>query len=522
MAMSDSVKTVVVVGGGTAGWLTAGLIAAEHRPKHNNGLQVIVVESPDIKPIGVGEGTWPTMRTSLQALGISETEFIRECDASFKQGTRFNGWQSGGDECYYHPFALPPKFHQIDLARHWQSMRAERSYADAVTPQVAACERNLAPKQIVTPEYASNLNYGYHLDAGKFAGLLEKHCTETLGVIHRLENVVAVNSADNGDIESLDLASGEALSGDLFVDCTGFAAMLLGGHYGVGVRSMHEYLFNDTALALQVARVEADEPIASTTRATAATAGWIWDIALPSRRGVGYTYSSAHTSDEEAERALRDYVARTGSAALARDAEPRKITFSPGYRETLWHRNCVAVGLSGGFVEPLEASALVMVELSAKMLAEQLPADRSVMDIVARRFNERFLYHWRRIIEFLKLHYVLSKRSDSNYWNDNRAAASVPDELRDSLELWRYQSPRYQDLPLADELFPAASYRYVLYGMNFASEPAGEQRRSDLASSTMAVRLFDEATRQAGKLVHALPTNRALIDKICEQGFQAA
>jgi len=520
MTVSDRINTVVVVGGGTAGWLTAGLLAAEHRLGGESGLDVILVESPDVSPIGVGEGTWPTMRTSLQAMGISETDFIRNCDASFKQGTRFSGWLHGQDEFYYHPFALPERFHEIDLARHWQPLRNRVAYADAVTPQPAGCERALAPKQIATPEFASVINYGYHLDAAKFSKFLEEHCVEKLGVTHILDNVVVVNAADSDDIESLGLQSGETVHGDLFVDCTGFAALLLGKHYGIAYCNKQEYLFNDRALAVQVPRSSFDEPIASTTLSTAQDAGWIWDIALPKRRGVGYVYSSAHTSDEEAETGLRRYIASTASEEFSETCSARKITFSPGHREKLWHRNCVAVGLSGGFVEPLEASALVMIELSAKMLSEQLPANRAVMEVVAKRFNDKFLYHWRRIVEFLKLHYVLSRREDTDYWRDNSSPRTVPSDLMESLELWRYQSPRYQDLFHADELFPAASYRYVLYGMDFESEGPDKARRSDSATQADAERLFSENIKHTAQMLKALPTNRELIGKVHEFGFQ--
>lgn len=518
--MSDSVMTVVIVGGGTAGWLTAGLLAAEHYSGQAGSPEIVLVESPDVPTIGVGEGTWPTMRTSLQAMGISENDFIRECDASFKQGTRFSGWLSGKDDFYYHPFALPQRFNEIDLARHWQPMRDEISYADAVTPQSHTAERGLAPKQITTPEYASNLNYAYHLDAGKFAAFLQQHCTGKLGVRHVLDNVTVVNAAENGDIASLSLQSGTEIHGDLFVDCTGFAALLLGKHYGVGFESRQEYLFNDRALAVQVPRSIKDDAIASTTWATAQPAGWIWDIGLPTRRGVGHVYSSAHTSDEHAEADLRRYLAKTASKEFSESCDVRKISFNPGYRQKLWHRNCVAIGLSGGFVEPLEASALVMIELSAKMLSEQLPANRSVMDVVAKRFNDKFLYHWSRIIEFLKLHYVLSNRDDSDYWRDNVSKNSTPDSLAESLELWRYQSPRYQDLPLADELFPAASYRYVLYGMRFESEGPSDRRRSDVATKAAAQSLFKDNVRLTQQLLAGLPTNKDLLDKVQKYGFQ--
>jgi hypothetical protein len=303
------------------------------------------------------------------------------------------------------------------------------------------------------------------------------------------------------------------------VDCTGFAAILIDKHFGIPFRGIQQYLFNDRALAVQVPHQSQDEPIASVTRSTAQRAGWVWDIALPTRRGIGYTYSSAHVSDEQAEQELHHYLA--AEAGVRGEApELRQIKFRSGHREKLWHRNCVAVGLSGGFVEPLEASALVMIEMSAKMLSEQLPANRDAMDIVAKRFNSKFLYHWYRIIEFLKLHYVLSKRTDSDYWRDNRETNSIPTDLQESLELWRYQGPWYQDLPQFDELFSSASYQYVLYGMDYVSEGPGTARRSDADNSSVANELFAANNQRTGQLVRALPSNRELLEKVREFGFQ--
>ena len=185
-----------MVGGGSAGWLTAGLIAARHTRRSEHPVRVILVESPQIGTIGVGEGTWPTMRTTLQQLGIPEATFLRECDATFKQGTRFIGWVDGGDDdAYYHPFTAPAGYPGVDLAPHWWNGRSGLSFTDAVCGQGAVCDRRLAPKQAQTPEYAGVLNYGYHLDAGKFAALLTRHCTEQLGVEHIQANITGVTSS---------------------------------------------------------------------------------------------------------------------------------------------------------------------------------------------------------------------------------------------------------------------------------------------------------------------------------------
>ena len=195
-------------------------------------------------------------------------------------------------------------------------------------------------------------------------------------------------------------------------------SLLLGQHYGVPFRSQKHVLFNDTALALQIPYADENSPIASQTISTAQSNGWIWDIGLPTRRGVGHVYSSAHTSDDAAE-ARAAHLHRAHRRAEEHAGTPRKLSFNPGYREKFWHRNCVAIGLSAGFIEPLEASALALVELSAAMLSDQMPATRDAMDIVARRFNDSFTYRWERVIDFLKLHYVLTQRTDSAFWRDN-------------------------------------------------------------------------------------------------------
>ena len=224
----------------------------------------------------------------------------------------------------------------------------------------------------------------------------------------------------------------------------------------------------------------------------------------------------ASTTDEDAERYLRNYIERTSSVTTD-SFEPRKIGFRPGHREKFWHRNCVAVGMSAGFLEPLEASALVLVELAAKMISEELPANRGVMDIVAKRYNEKFLYRWDRIIDFLKLHYVLSKRSDSEYWKDNRRDESIPESLRELLELWQYHVPGQRDFPQNEEVFSAASYQYVLYGMGFETHARAGSRQSENAKK--AQQLFVENIKKANQIVANLPDNRTLLTEIGQQGL---
>jgi tryptophan halogenase len=512
---SGSIRHIVIVGGGSAGWLTAGVLAAEHRAASGAGLHITLIESPNVAPIGVGEGTWPTMRDTLRKIGASETDFFRECDASFKQGSRFNGWVNGGaDDYYFHPFVLPQGYSETSLVERWRQRHGDIPFADLVSFQPHLCVHGKAPKQASTPEYAAVANYGYHLDAGKFGVFLRKHCVEKLGVRHVQDHVLAINAHANGDIASLQTSGHGALEGDLFVDCTGMQSLLLGQHCGVPFLSQKHVLFNDTALAIQVPYADEDSAIASQTTSTAQSYGWIWDIGLPTRRGIGHVYSSSHTTDEMAERALRDYVARSGGPQDM--AAPRKLSFQPGYREKFWHRNCLAIGLSAGFIEPLEASALALVELSASMLSDDMPATRDAMDIVARRFNDAFRYRWERVIDFLKLHYVLSKRRDSAFWRDNRAPESIPARLAELLTLWRHRPPSRIDFFRIEEVFPSASYQYVLYGMGFRTEPC--MRRQD--SADIADGYFREAATLTGKMLAALPGNRELLDHIRRHGLQ--
>jgi tryptophan halogenase len=516
--VDNSIRIITIVGGGTAGWLTAGVIAAEHFANSEQGIEVRLIESPDVNPVGVGEGTWPTMRGTLKKMGISETDFIRECDASFKQGAKFAKWVTGADnDAYYHPLVLPQGFDEINLVPFWQPHGDKISFADAVSFQGYLCEQGLAPKQNTTPEYAHVANYAYHLDAGKFAIFLQKHCTQKLGVKHILDHVTQVNAQENGDIASLSTKNSGDISGDLFIDCSGFNALLLGQHYQIPFISKKHILFNDTALACHVPYANEDSPIASHTISTGQSAGWIWDIGLPSRRGVGHVFSSAHIKDDKAEAALRDYI-RISRADIADELIIRKISFEPGHRQIFWHKNCVAVGLSAGFLEPLEASALVLVELSAQMISEQLPASREVMDIVAKRFNDKFLYRWARIIDFLKLHYVLTKRTDSDYWIDNCKAQTIPEALQSLLTLWRYDAPWHHDFTQTDEIFPSASYQYVLYGMGFETLQRQTKRKSENAE--LADFNFKKNSELSQKLLAGLPSNRVLINKIRQYGLQ--
>lgn len=517
--MSNRIQNIVIVGGGTAGWITAGVLAARYQnlpPEF--AVSFTLVESPNVPIIGVGEGTWPTMRSTLQAIGVRETDFIQECDATFKQGAKFCRWADGTpDDAYYHPLVLPEAYFDTNLANQWLASDRSVPFAEAVSTQADICERGLAPKAITHTEYDGALNYAYHLNAGKFAVFIQKHCIEKLGVKHVLADVQEVNLDENtGDVTSVTTAQAGEISADLFVDCTGFKSLLLGEALKVPFKDCSDVLFADTALAVRAPYAEGKEQIASHTISTAQDAGWIWDIGLSSRRGIGYVYSSGHTNDNAAQERLRQYLDDTD--VKVDDLDVRKIPIRSGHRELFWKNNVVGIGLSAGFLEPLEASAIVLVELSARMLSDQLPATRPAMDVVAKRFNQTFLYRWDRIIDFLKLHYCLTKRTDSRFWIDNVNPKTIPDSLQELLELWKYQAPWQEDFAHRDEVFPSASYQYILYGMGFETSTSfyGKTKKE----VDMAEKHFALNRRRADALSASLPKNRELIDKILKYGLQ--
>lgn len=494
----DRPRRIVIVGGGTAGWLTAGILAGRLGVAGRQDLTITVVESPGVPILGVGEGTWPTIRQSLQVMGIAEADFLKAADATFKQGSQFVGWRHS-DHVYVHPFTLPHRFGEVDLAGAWQRDPAA-PYDQTVSFQTALCRLNLAPKTRASAPYEGVGNYAYHFDAGKVAGFLRDHCVAHLGVRHIADDITGCAQDGDGAITALHTEGSGEISGDLFVDCSGRHGVLIERVFDVPLVNCRDVLFVDRALAIQVP--DAEGPIASATLATAQAAGWIWDIGLTTRRGVGYVYSSRYASADEAVATLDRYVRGISGRGLR--AAPRSIDINAGYRERFWVANCVAVGVSSGFVEPLEASSIAMIELSANHIAEHLTFDAGAMAIEAGRFNRKFRQVWADAIDFLKLHYVLSDRSEP-FWVDNRAAESIPSSLQENLRVWRNRAPILGDFPQTCQLFGPASYQYILYGMGHA----GTREAAQPAPAAAAVRdSLAEVQAITARLTRMLAPNR--------------
>ncbi len=508
----DAVRSVLIVGGGTSGWITAAYLAKVWGAGQPGGIRIRLIESKAIGTIGVGEGTFPTIKRTLSVIGISEAEFMAATSATFKQGIRFVDWaktpMNGQHSHYFHPFHPPRMMEQVhELTPYWlMGLAGNRPFAQSVCIQDPVVEAGKGPKRPGEPDYDGPLYYAYHLDAGKFADLL-RHKAIALGVEHIIGDIETVVRGDNGDIAHVTTQQHGDLSADLFIDCSGFASLLLGQTMQSEFRDMNSVLFVDRAVAMQVPYTDPQTPIATTTISTAQENGWTWDIALSGRRGTGYVYSSRYTDDDRAEAVLRAYVGPEAEKLSAR-VVPMKI----GYRPRHWVGNCVGVGLAGGFLEPLESTGIVLIEAAAQMLGEGLPR-RGDMAKAAERFNRAMTTRYERIVDFIKLHFCLSQRRDTAFWIDNADPATSPDSLKALLALWTHRPPSRFDFDSTYETFNTHSWQYVLYGMGFKTDLGDAQGywRIDQARET-----FDAVRRAGQAAVSALPLHRTLRDAIAD------
>ncbi|CAM4153553.1 tryptophan halogenase family protein [Pseudoalteromonas byunsanensis] len=513
MNKSHYIENYVVVGGGTAGWISACLLAS--KLKDDPRKSVTLIEAPDIPIIGVGEGTVPSIRNTLKKIGISETELFRECDATFKQSIKFVNWNDKyrhrGKNFYHHLFDYPMPFGD-DLSSYWKQQRNDEltsaSFAQFVSIQYDVAESGLAPKDMTNAQYEGVCDYAYHIDAHKFAQLLKTHAIRNLNVQYIQDKVIDLKLDSSGHIQSLLLEQQGEKSYDFYVDCSGFSSFILGQKLQVPFKSQSDIILTDTALTIQVPAV--DEAIPPYTISTAHQAGWIWDIALTQRRGVGLVYSSQFMDENAALEKLSRYTQMDLT-----DSSVRKIDMQIGYREKFWHKNCVAIGLSQGFVEPLEATAILLSDFSANLLCNKLPDSYQQLSLLASRYNQRVEYAWRGVVDFVKLHYCISDRNDSEFWRANRNPNSIPVSLQDKLALWQHCAISKDDFFSKFEVFDIENYLYVLNGMNFTggSQFMSGQARHNYAEQVQRVK--DTAAVYKQKLL----SHRELINKIYQYGL---
>lgn len=512
-------RKVLIVGGGSAGWITAAYLARRLSADLPGGIDLTLIESPDIDPIGVGEGTFPSIVNTLSRIGLDESLLFQEADATYKQGVSFVNWARGKDN-YYHLFQPASKPNGLDLLPYWLLGEAgDVPWSSVASVQSRIIEACKAPKQF-TPEGAGrSLGYAYHFNAAAFAGILQRHATG-MGVKHIADTVVDVQVSEDGAIECVHTEKNGPIHADLYIDCSGFSARLIGQALGMPFSSCRHQLFTDRAVVVQQPYADLQKPIPSCTYSTACEAGWIWDIGLRSRRGVGYVYSSSHTSDEAAINQLKTYLGpETYLGPAGALFEPRQIKFEAGYRKTQWHKNCVAIGLSAGFMEPLEATGIGFVESAAQTLGALFPW-AGPLETAARQFNKNMVARYNNVADFIKLHYCLSQRRDSEFWIDNCDLSTVPDSLQERLENWRYRTPDAIDIDYGHDIFIEDNWRQVLYGMGFKTDLSA--RRRAYRYHEVAQKAFNEINRQADYALSFLPSHRDLVEEIIRRGTNPA
>jgi flavin-dependent dehydrogenase len=511
-------KSVLIVGGGTAGWICAAYMAQMLSADLPGGVSITLVESDEIGILGVGEGTFPIIRKTLDRIDLDETDLIRGADATFKQGIRFEGWNSNGTahphDSYLHPFQVAAQHSDMDLLPYWLlGVAGDVPWAQVCTVQERVVDAMLAPKLISHPNYTAPLNYAYHFDALKLAEVVRRRAM-ALGVKRLIDTIDDVRLDEHGSIASVQSRANGDLRADLYVDCTGFRARLIGDALGSEFTSYRDQLFCNRAVAIQVPYDRPDAPIPSCTYSTAQESGWIWDIGLQTRRGIGYVYSSDHCSDEAALETLQRYV-----GPAAHDVPHRNLSFEAGFRRTQWRKNCVAIGLSAGFIEPLEATGISFAEVAALILCSLFPWSGD-SEFSAKQFNAQMTTRYERIIDFIKLHYCISRRTDSDFWHDNRAPSSASDQLKERLEQWRHRPPSFLDIDTSHDVFDEHSWQYILYGMGFQTDI--RPRAGALRFYEDARREFESIRRQSEVALATMPSHRALVNEVLAGGFRPA
>jgi len=422
----NTIRRIVIVGGGTAGWMAAAPLAQRFQPH----VEVTLVESPEIGTIGVGEATLPTIRHYNASLGLDQADFLRRTQASFKLGIEFCDWGHLGNR-FFHGFddygrplaGLAPHLHWLRLARAFDAMPPLAHWSMAST---MARDNRFVPPGKAQPGVTDAYSYGFHFDAGLYAGYLRDYAM--VRGARRVEGTIVEveQHPESGFVSALKLKDGRRVEGDLFIDCSGFRGLLIEDTLHAGYEDWRHFLPCDSALAVPCARVD---PLTPYTRSTAKEAGWQWRIPLQHRTGNGHVFSSGFTSDERAREIL---LAGLDGETLD---EPRKLRFVTGRRRKSWVKNVVAVGLAAGFVEPLESTSISLIETAVGKLIELFP-DRDFRPELADEFNRVMGMRYESVRDFIVLHYKLTRRTDSEFWR-HCARLPVPDGLAHQIELFR-------------------------------------------------------------------------------------
>ena len=491
--MDQPPKTrVVIAGGGTAGWVTAAVLSAQI----GRLLDITLIESDTIGTIGVGEATIPTHKTFHALLGLDEREFMRETKATFKLAIAFEDWGALGER-YIHPFGnLGKGTWMSDFHSLWREAQ-EHGFGGELEDYCTELQAAEAGR-FATSENAP-LNYAYHLDSGLYARYLRSK-SEARGV-RRIEGLIdQVNlTAESGEIASLTLKDGQQIEGDLFIDCTGFRALLMGQALGVQFVDFGKWLRVNRAIAVQTA---SEGEILPYTRCMAQQAGWQWRIPLQHRIGNGHVYASDYMDDDTALAIFK------GNLATPTVSEPNFIRFRTGRLEKVWEKNCVAIGLSAGFLEPLESTSIHLIQIVASRLIRQFPFHRNYQ-AVAAHFNREYIDEFDSIRDFIILHYIATRRDDTPFWRDMQAL-DIPDSLASRLALYEESGIVYQH---GLDLFRADSWHVVLRGQGIKS--TGYHHIGKMMPPEQLRDALAGLKAQVDRSVAALPRHREFLQQYC-------
>lgn len=504
MTDTDTISRILIVGGGTAGWMSAIMLNRFLRP---NGCQVTLVESTEIGTIGVGEATIPAMVKFVRALGLDEEAFMLNCSATYKLAIRFDDWIERR-HTYWHPFGIcGGMIEGLDLFHFWLKGRLDGSetlnYTD-YSLQARLAEQVKAPRGHEGPSPIMDTGaYAYHLDAGALAQYLSEIATRE-GVQHLFGEVRHVVPDGAGGIERVETADGRSLAADFFIDCTGFRGRLIEAALEDPWIDWSHYLLCDRAVTMPLAR---DEEMPPYTCVTALDAGWMWRIPLSSRMGCGYVYSSAHTDQDTA---TRELIAHSGFRR-DRTADPRHLEMKVGHRTEFWKGNCVSVGLASGFIEPLESTGIFFIQRALELLLEYFPANGK-NDVLTRRFNQRMKAVYDEVLDFILLHYILNRRNEP-FWRDARNVL-LPDTLTETLELYdegsRVEAGR-------SEVFLEPSYYFILTGGERL--PRRPHSRMEYFDFHRVREVLGKIRAQNDGFINAVSHHRELIAKIHKASF---
>jgi tryptophan halogenase len=506
------VDNVVIVGGGTAGWMTASYLNATFGDR----VSVTLVESADVPTVGVGEATFSTVRHFFDYLGLVERDWMPACNAAYKLAIRFEDWGKPGEH-FYHPFERLRTAQNFTLADWWLALGdGDRRFDEACYVLPALCEAKRSPKRLDGALFESSLHdggdrlrrttmadqdtqfpYAYHFDAALLAEYLAKWSTSR-GVRRVLDDVVEVSQDERGWLTGVTTREHGEITGDLFVDCTGFRGLLINKTLAEPFESYQDVLPNDRAVALRVP-YDGDREMAPYTTATARGAGWIWTIPLFERIGTGYVYSSQFCEPEEAEAELRSFV-----GPAARDVEANHLRMRIGRNRRSWVRNCVAIGLSSGFVEPLESTGIFFIQHGIEQLVRYFPGD-DWDEGLADGYNRRVARCLDGVREFLVLHYKAATRDDTPYWKAAKER-EVPEGMAERLRLWQSRLPAEDNVYPYYHGFEPYSYNVMLLGMG--RRPARSHPALTLLDDDAAHRVLASVREQAGRLTAELPSQR--------------